>query len=105
MSNCKRGEGFYYINPDVFEAPTLQKGLRYTIVLLGDGEVVVRGHATIGGRGVDDDFTMHKFEGTDNVMLSLKLPLFSGHQYNNFDIIIRDDEQTLVMLPNVNYAR
>lgn len=105
MSNCKEGEGLYYINPDVFEAPLLMKGLRYTVILLGDGEVVVRGYATVGGRGVDDDFILHRFDGNDNVMLSLKVPLFSGHTYSNFDIIIRDPDRTLVMLPNVSYSR
>lgn len=105
MSNCKEGEGVWYITPDVFETNALMEGSRYTVILLGDGEVIVRGYATIGKSEFEDDFRIHLADDKERAIVSMKLPVFSTRYIYNFDIIIRDEERTIVMLPNVSASR
>jgi hypothetical protein len=105
MPNCKEGEGLCYISPDVFETTALVKGTRYTVILLGDGDVVVRGYATVGKSEFDEDFRIHLADDNQRAFVSMKLPVFSTRYIHNFDIIIRDEERTLIMLPNVGAPR
>jgi hypothetical protein len=104
MSRFKEGEGLWYITPDIFTSQVLELGKRYTVLLLADGDVVIKGYVVAGVGNFDADWNL-TLGADDMTYLSLKLPYFSSHYINGFDIIIRDDEKTLIMLPNVSYSR
>ena len=103
MSNFKEGEGAWHIHPALFTTDKLEQGKRYTIILLGDGEVSVRGYATVGGDEFDEDFRLYIRDG--KYVLEMKTSVFSTRYIYGFDIIIRDDERTLLMFPNVGTSR
>lgn len=105
MSDYKEGEGIWYITPDVFETTVLESNKRYTVIVMGDGEVLVRGYATVDASEFDEDFRIHLNQLSNLASLTMKLPVFSSHYIYNFDVIIRDDEKTLHMMPNVNFVR
>lgn len=101
MSNCKEGEGLYYIDSVITKAFT--SGQRYTIILLGDNEIRIVTQATFGVPNEDDDVRL--FNGDGRGMVMFRLPFFSSDFINSFDLIIRDDEKTLEMLPNIIHTR
>lgn len=103
--SCKKGEGLWYFGNILFDVAGLTQGKRYTIILLGDGEVLVRGYATLGASEFDEDFRLHFDEAGGVASVSMKSPFFSNNYIYGFDIILRDDEQTLAMIPNVSYSR
>lgn len=101
MSNCKEGEGLYYMNSVVCKPFVV--GERYTIILMGDNEIRVVTQATFGLPSENDDVRLHNYEDTG--MVYFRLPFFSTHYITSFDLIIRSDEKTLEMLPNIGHSR
>lgn len=104
MSNCKEGEGLWHIAPAVFNNTVLEHGKRYTVILLADGDVVVKGYVTANITSIEDDWRLYLSEN-GLASLLLRMPYYSSHYVSGFDVIIRDDDKTLIMLPNVEYHR
>jgi hypothetical protein len=99
MSRFKEGEGLIEIQPVQFDDVKLEEGKRYTVVLLADGDVFARGYATVGNGTIDEDFILVRSD--TQAFLTLRIPLFSAHYYHNFDLMIRDDEETLYVFTNL----
>lgn len=101
MSNCKEGEGVYYLS-SVICKPFIE-GERYTIILMGDNEIRIVTQATFGAPCENDDVRLYNHEDTGMVMF--RMAFFSTHAISSFDLIIRDDEKTLEMFPNIGHTR
>lgn len=102
--SIKKSGGLWYITPDVFTNTELEHGKKYTVILLADGEVVVNGTVIANIGDFESDWRLH-LSNDDLASLSLRMPFYSTRDINGFDIIIRDDAKTLIMLPNVSYSR
>ena len=103
MSNFKEGEGLYILNSVEVDGSLLQEGNRYTVIVLGDTDVRVVANDKFESGVFENDFHWHRLE--DKVYLQMKLGLFSGHYINSFDVIIRDEDRTIAMIPNVPHGR
>ena len=103
MSNCKEGEGLYYLD-SVLCNPFID-GERYTIILMGDNEIRVVTQVTAGTPSENDDVRLYKHDTSEKTLITFRLPFFSANYIKSFDLIIRSDEKTLEMIPNIGHTR